>query len=223
MTPTRVLFYLDFVSPYAWLGLAAAESFAERYAVRFELRPVVYGALLDAHGLVGPAESSAKREYTFHDVSRCADLAGLRFSGPPEHPFRSIEALRTVCLFADDSRALELAVALADACWGQGRSLTDLAVIGDIVESVGLSGADLGRRVNDEAVKRSLREFTRQAIDDGVFGVPTFAFEDELFWGHDRLPQLADRLGGRPNLSRDRAREALSRPRGIDRKRRRRT
>ncbi len=221
MTPTRVPFYLDFVSPYAWLALAVAEAFAQRHSVRFEPRPVVYGVLLDAHGLVGPAESPAKREYTFHDVSRCADLAGLRFSGPPEHPFRSLEALRTVCLFADDPRALELSVALADACWGQGRSLSDLAVIGDVVESVGLSAKDLNRRVAGEAAKRSLREFTRQAIDVGVFGVPTFVYGEELFWGHDRMPSLADRLAGRPGPSKDRAREALSRPRAIDRKRQR--
>ena len=67
------------------------------------------------------------------------------------------------------------------------------------------------------AVKRALQDRTTAAIEAGVFGVPTFALDDELFWGHDRLDQLAARLEGRlPDLS-DRAAVLEARPRGSDR------
>ena len=33
-----------------------------------------------------------------------------------------------------------------------------------------------------------------EAADDHVFGVPLFFFENEPFWGHDRLPILERRL-----------------------------
>lgn len=110
MTVTRTAhFYLDFISPYSWLALMQAERFATEHAVRWDVRPVVYAALLQANGLVGPAEVQAKRRYTFRDIVRCAHELGLRLSGPPEHPFRSLEALRTAYLFREEPQALRLA------------------------------------------------------------------------------------------------------------------
>src|SRR6185503_4800799 len=97
--PRKVPFYLDFISPYTWLALARAETFAEEHGIAWEPRPVVYAALLDAHGLVGPVETEAKRRYTLHDVARSAQALGLRLVGPPAHPFRSLAALRTLCAY----------------------------------------------------------------------------------------------------------------------------
>jgi len=209
-----VPFYFDVVSPYSWLALMEAESFAARHAVRWELRPVVYAALLEAHGLVGPVETPAKRRYTMHDVVRAARRRGLRIVGPPAHPFRSLEALRLLESFRDDPRVLRLAVALADACWGDGRELTDPEVLRDVLAAVGLETADLEQRLSAEPVKQALRRATEAAIASGVFGVPTFLLDGELFWGHDRLDHLAARLAGEPSPRED-AERLLARPAGV--------
>ena len=37
---------------------------------------------------------------------------------------------------------------------------------------------------------------TQEAIDRGVFGAPTYALDDELFWGQDRLDFVARALAG---------------------------
>src|SRR5262245_17075723 len=140
----RLPFYLDFVSPYTWMALMQAEPFAAEHRLTWEPRPVVYAALLEAHGLVGPVETEAKRRYTFQDVARCAHRRGLHLAGPPEHPFRSLEALRTLELFRREPQALTLAVRLSDACWGAGRRLTDLDVLRDVVSEVGLDARELG-------------------------------------------------------------------------------
>ena len=67
------------------------------------------------------------------------------------------------------------------------------------------------------ALKRALQERTAAAIEAGVFGVPTFELDGELFWGHDRLDHLAARIDGRlPDLSAQ-ASVLEGRPRGSDR------
>ncbi|HKQ62169.1 MAG TPA: 2-hydroxychromene-2-carboxylate isomerase [Candidatus Polarisedimenticolaceae bacterium] len=214
-----VPFYFDFISPYSWLALMQAEAFAERHGIRWQPRPVVYAALLQAHGLIGPVETPAKRRYTFRDVERCAAAIGVRLSGPPAHPFRSLEALRVQYLFREESLALRLAASLADACWGQGRALTDLEVIREVVAAVGLDADALEQRSASPEIKAGLRAQTDDAVRRGVFGVPTFVLEDELFWGHDRLEPLAARLDGRLPPPGPRSRELLERPRGVERKR----
>ena len=38
------------------------------------------------------------------------------------------------------------------------------------------------------------KDNTQEALDRGVFGAPTYAYKDELFWGQDRLDFLARAL-----------------------------
>ena len=217
---TSIRFCFDFVSPYSWLALRQAESFAARHAVEWELAPVVYGVLLDRNGLVGPAETESKRDYTFHDVARCAASLGLDFVGPPAHPFLSLGALRTVCLFENEPHVLRLAIALADAAWARGADITRVEVLEDVAEACGLDPAGIRDGIASPKVKDRLREHTDRALAAGVFGVPSFLLGTEIFWGHDRLPLLAQRLeAGLPDTG-PAARAMLARPRGVDRKRR---
>jgi 2-hydroxychromene-2-carboxylate isomerase len=216
--PRDVLFFFDPVSPYSWIALMRAERFAADHGVRWIPRPIVYAALLDAHRLVGPVEVPAKRRYTFIDVQRSAARAGLRLVGPPAHPFRSIEALRTICLFAGDPAELALAARIADAAWGEGRALTDLAVLTDIVSRAGLDARGLAERIADERVKTQLRRNTDEALGLGVFGVPSFVLDGELFWGHDRLEHLADRLAGALPLDPGLLERMLGRPQAVQRR-----
>ncbi len=213
-----VLFHFDVVSPYSWIALMVAERFAVDHGVRWIARPVVYAGLLEATGLIGPVEVPAKRRYTLLDVQRAAARAGLRLVGPPAHPFRSIEALRTICLFAGEPDVLRLSARLADAAWGEGRSLTDPTVLADVVESVGFDARDLAERIRDERVKARLREHTDQALALGVFGVPTFVLDGELFWGHDRLDHLADRLDDRTKVDTALLERMLERPQAVRRR-----
>lgn len=213
-----VRFHFDFVSPYTYLALARSPAFAVEHGISWQPRPVLYAALLDATGLIGPAEHGAKRAYTARDVVRSADRLGIPLVGPPAHPFNSLAALRTVCLFLDHpGRAQDLTVRLAAACWAEGRAIDDVDVVASVVEDAGLDPTDLAGRISDPAAKRALREITDRALADGVFGVPTFAWDGELFWGHDRMDHLAERLSGRLASPEERAAEIAERPRAADR------
>ncbi len=52
------------------------------------------------------------------------------------------------------------------------------------------------RDPGSEDVKNELKQATQAAIARGLFGVPTFAVDDKLFWGFDALPMLRAYLQG---------------------------
>ena len=109
-------------------------------------------------------------------------------------------------------------MALARACWSHGADLTDIGVIGEVMRSEGLDSQDLERRLGAAGTKRRLIDRTEEALQAGVFGVPTFEIDGELFWGHDRLEHLAARLHDRiPDPEID-LRELLDRPTGAVRR-----
>ena len=84
--------YFDFVSPFAYLQSERLATLAPRVAIRY--RPVLFAALLDAHGQKGPAEIPAKRAFTYRFVVWQAAQLGIPLKFPHEHPFNPLPLLR---------------------------------------------------------------------------------------------------------------------------------
>ena len=63
-----------------------------------------------------------------------------------------------------------------------------------------------------------MRDLTDEALKQGVFGVPTFIVDGELFWGHDRMDLLARHLNGSVPPASGLTERMLARPRAVVRK-----
>jgi 2-hydroxychromene-2-carboxylate isomerase len=191
----QVKCYVDPVSPYVWL---ATHDFArlEAAGADLTLEPVLFAGLLNAHGNIGPAELPAKRRYLFRDVMREAARRGMRFTGPPGHPFNPLLALRMCTAVDDAGERRRLFVTLVKACWEDGADLSDAATLGRLADGAGFDGQALLAAAVTPEIKHSLVEATARAAADGIFGVPTFRLGDELFWGGDRVDALLWRLNG---------------------------
>jgi 2-hydroxychromene-2-carboxylate isomerase len=208
--------YFDFVSPYPWLASHQLSELRGPLA-EFCFVPVLFAALLDHHSNVGPAEISAKRRYTIQDTQRWAVHLGLKFKSPPAHPFNPLKPLRVTSAIENDDLREVLAVGLLDAAWSEGKDITSDSVIGEIADGIGLNGQELLAKAHTNEIKERLRRQTERAIQVGVFGVPSFVVDGEIFWGNDRLPLLNAYLQGRLSADKAKVEEILSRPRAADR------
>lgn len=192
-------YYLDFISPYAYLGWPQARALAGRCGVELRPVPVLFAAMLDAHGHKGPAEIEPKRLYTFKHVTRLAHDLGVPLRPPPAHPFNPLLALRVASLprLSADER-LRVIDALYELVWARGVGVTDPAAVARELEAVGLPGAAMVAEASTPAVKDRVRSQTEDALARGVFGVPTFEVErtGELFWGQDSIPHVERHLAG---------------------------
>ena len=185
--PVRVAWVFDVISPFAYLALPRLEELPA--GVELVVVPVLLAALLDRFGQRGPAEIPSKRRFTYRFVLWRARRLGLPLRMPPAHPFNPLAALRLIIAAGSDRRAAETVL---KAVFGEGRDLTDQAVIADLAAQLGV--ADPQRALADAAVKQRLRENTLWASAQGVFGVPTLLIGEELFWGHDAFDMALDYL-----------------------------
>jgi 2-hydroxychromene-2-carboxylate isomerase len=177
--------YFDFVSPFAYLQSEQLATLAPKLAIRY--RPVLFASLLTAHGQKGPAEIPAKRTFTYRHVLWLAKRQGVAMKLPPEHPFNPLPLLRLAlaCDCAPDAihRIFRFV-------WRDGR-LPDLPIEwAELTHDLGL--ADAHARIANPEIKDALRRITDEAIARGVFGVPTLAIGNELFWGADATQMAAD-------------------------------
>jgi 2-hydroxychromene-2-carboxylate isomerase len=194
MTST-VRFYFDPISPYAWLAGRQVDRI-DAAGLALDFRPVLLAGVLGAHGSKGPAEIPAKRDYTMRDAMRLAARIGAPLVGPPTHPFNPLRALRMCIALEDAGERRRFALALMDGAWAHGLDLTDPAVLARLAGECGLDGPGVSSRADDPAVKSRLVAETEAAIAAGVFGVPTFVFDNEVFWGADRIDVLLWRAAG---------------------------
>ena len=201
MKPLRLFF--DYISPYAYVGWHTAQAIAERHCRQLVAEPILFAALLNAHGQKGPAEIPAKRAYTFKDAYRKAHAAGLgRLVPPPSHPFNPLLALRATRAVPDSERARAI-TALYAATWGGGAGIDSTELVTRVLDGVGLDGPAVVARASEPGIKAELKAATDEAIALGVFGVPTLEVDGELFFGVDGLAFASAFLEGHDPVPRD--------------------
>jgi 2-hydroxychromene-2-carboxylate isomerase len=179
--------YFDVISPFAYLQWMRLRR--DHPELRLRPRPLLFGALLQHHGQLGPAEIPGKRAFTYRFVSWEARRLGIALRFPPAHPFNPLAALRLI-LAADD------AIAATDAVfahiWRDGRAADSAAALKDVAAVLGI--ADIDAAIARDDVKAALRANTEEAIARGVFGVPTLCIGDAQFWGNDATGMALDYL-----------------------------
>ena len=205
MTPPEPLvFYFDFVSPYAFIAWTQVHAIAERNGRVVRPVPVLFAGLLDAHGTKGPAEIPAKRAYTFRDAYRKAHRLGLPvLKPPPSHPFNPLLALRVASAPLDTTMKRRLIDALYEATWVLGTGIETPEAVADAASRAGLDGAALVRDAQTPEAKQRLRDATEEAVAKGVFGVPTVLVDGEIFWGTDGLDLVESFLRGEDPVPKD--------------------
>ena len=177
--------YFDFVSPFSYLQCEQLPSLERSLRVRY--RPVLFAGLLKAYEHKGPAEIPAKRRFTYRFVVWQAKRLGIPLKFPAAHPFNPLPLLRLAIVADCDPDVIRR---IFRFIWRDGR-IGDLPIEwAELKAELGL--ADAENRIAAPEVKDALRRYTDEAIARGVFGVPTLAIGDVLFWGADSTEMAAD-------------------------------
>lgn len=185
--PRTVDWYIDFISPYPYLQLASFDRFPADLRIR--PRPVLFAALLQYWENKGPAEIPAKRSQTYRYCHWLAGKRGIPFKAPPRHPFNPLPLLRLAVALDGELEAMRV---LFHHVWGAGRDADNPEALQALASSLGID--DAATRISDQSVKDRLKANTDEAIARGVFGVPTFIVDDQIFWGDDVTDMMLDYL-----------------------------
>lgn len=190
---TTITCYLDFISPYAYLAFESLPKTLQGCSYEVRYKPILFGALLQHHGQLGPAEFAPKRDWTYRQVMWLAKQLDVPLDMPATHPFNPIALLRLALGAAsvDDLPSRRVCEQIFRHVWRGGADAADPARLTALQDQLPVT-----REPQSAAVKEQLKALTQEAIDAGVFGVPTFEVDGKLFWGLDALPMLRDYLQG---------------------------
>lgn len=195
MSMQTIDFLFDPISPYAYLAFERLPQALEGCSYVADYRPVLFAAFLAHHGHKGPAEIAPKRAWTMRQVAWIAHRHGIALQLPAVHPFNPLALLRLLvaCAPAGGLPNRRQVEQVFRHVWIGGGDPNDPARL------QALRQAMAPQRDPDSAeVKDELRAATEAALQRGVFGVPTIAVGERLFWGVDALDMVAACLQGDP-------------------------
>jgi 2-hydroxychromene-2-carboxylate isomerase len=179
------IWYFDFVSPFACICLHRLKELPADVSI--EYKPVLFAGLLNHWEQKGPAEIPAKRRYTYRWSHWWAHSLGIPLRYPAAHPFNPLHHLRLAIACGSKPEAVRK---IFDAIWTTGEDASDPNVFSALMKELGISRDELEK----PEIKAALRKHTDAAVQRGVFGVPSFEVDGELFWGADSIEFLKDFL-----------------------------
>ena len=203
--------YFDFISPFSYLQLGKVLSWRERLDI--VPVPILFGAVLQKIGQLGPAEIPGKREFTYRFVQWQAERDSVPLRFPRAHPFNPMAALRLAIAAGTTWAAIE---AIFEHVWRHGHD-ADAQGLAPVGRHLGID--DVAKAVDAAEVKAQLRANTEAAAASGVYGVPTLRVGDETFWGNDATPMIEEWLTNPDRFASVEYRRIANLPLGIERKR----
>lgn len=203
--PRRLTVYIDYKSPYAFLAKDRVYALERDLRVEIDWLPYVLdipsflgSARVDETGRVAEEDRNAHQwrrvRYSYMDCRRQARKRGLTIRGPQKiwdsnlasagllHAKRQGEAV--VRRYNDITFEL---------FWKRELDIEDPAIIADVLAEAGTDRAGAAAYVAGPGRADAVR-ISREAEEKGVFGVPSFILDGELFWGGEHLPDIRQML-----------------------------
>ncbi|MCZ6859625.1 MAG: DsbA family protein [Alphaproteobacteria bacterium] len=193
MLPATVILYNDYKSPYAFVALGSCYALEDDFALSLDWRPYS----LDISSYLGSVEDRdphqwRKVRYAYMDARRTANKLGLTLKGPRQ--VYDTRAAQTGMLFAQNHECFR---AYNDDVftrfWNHTIEIEELSEVVLALDRAGAPGAEFPAFLVGEGGAEHDR-IRAEAEDRGIFGVPSFVFEDEIYWGGDRIDLLRERL-----------------------------
>ncbi len=185
-------------SPWAYLGHQRFADMARAAGASIRVLPVDLGQVFQVSGGLPLAKRAPQRQaYRLVELRRFSEFLGIPLTLQPRYfPVAADPAARLITAVDQldgPEAAMRLTGATLAAVWAQERNIADDEVLAALLQEQGLPRQRLADSQQD-AVQERYQARTRDAIEAGVFGSPTYVVDGEMFWGQDRLDFLARKL-----------------------------
>jgi 2-hydroxychromene-2-carboxylate isomerase len=200
-----VTVYFDYKSPYAFLAKDPAYELERDFPVRVDWLPYTLdipsflgSARVDDSGRIVEEQRNAHQwrrvRYSYMDCRRQARKRGLVIRGP-QKIWDSTLASRGMLYAKRQGDALSRRYhdAVFERFWKRELDIEDPDVVCAVLAEAGGDATGFPAYLIGEGLEE-LELVCRAAEAIGVFGVPTFVLDGELFWGREHLPDIREVL-----------------------------
>ena len=198
MNANYIEFFFDCSSPWTYLSFNALKNLAEDHNLELRYKPILVGGIFNS---VNPSvyENRSKpipikEKYYLDDIQNWAASRDVVINWPSIFPINSVRAMRG-CLYAKSNNTLhEYALSVFKAYWTDDKDISSNKVLEDICFENDLDSKKFFEFIDMPSTKQELIDNSKDLIEKGGFGSPTFFYKNEMFFFYFRLDLLASLL-----------------------------
>lgn len=194
----QIEFMYDFGSPNAYLVHKILPALAKRCDAEVVYRPILIGGVFKATNnqppLIAFAGIPGKVDYIRVEMARFLERHKLPFKFNAHFPVNTLNVMRAAVYATGKDWENKYIDVVFDAMWVDGKDMSNLDVVAEVLSEAGLPKDDIMNAVQDADIKSSLVDATAAAVARKTYGAPTMFVGKEMFFGKDSLGDLEWRL-----------------------------
>ena len=183
-------FYFDIISPYAFI---AYKNIIKIENIKFNYKPILLGGLHNLVDITAPAFNKFKLKNMKNDCEMISKKKKISFVWNSKFPINSLYIMRGY-LAVEERKKEKYLEAFFKAYWESNTDLTLEKNIIQLLENLSINHENFFKSISKQEIKDELKNFTSEAFKKEIFGTPTFAVNNKIFWGQDRLDYALDEL-----------------------------
>ncbi|MCI5054224.1 MAG: 2-hydroxychromene-2-carboxylate isomerase [Pelagibacteraceae bacterium] len=194
----KIKYYYSVASPFAYLAIDRFIKLVKKYNLQVEEKPfdLVGKVFPNTGGLPVPKRHPSRLKYRLAEIDRIGKKYNININSQPKFfpPSDPHIPAKFVIAAIEKGNLLTFGRECLSYLWAKEKDISDLNVIKEICNNLNLNFDELKSLSENNKIISKYESNSNDAISEDVFGAPSFIFNNEIFWGQDRLEYLEDKL-----------------------------
>tara|TARA_B100000989_G_C19390650_1_gene405585 strand:+ start:129 stop:722 length:594 start_codon:yes stop_codon:yes gene_type:complete len=194
----KIDYYFSVLSPFTYLGSDKFTNMVNKYNIEVFEKPMdlVGDIFPNTGGLPVPKRHPARQKYRLLELTRISEKLSIPINKQPK--FFPPKDPHLPAKFVIASNKMGNKLNFGNHClkylWSLEKDISDYSILREISENLSLNFEEVKKLALSDEIKLEYEKNSKDAIDNDVFGAPSYVLNNEIFWGQDRLDYLEDAL-----------------------------
>ena len=190
----KILYFYSVASPWSYLGIKRLKEISKKYSAQIIEKPIdlVGKVFVATGGTPVPQRHISRQNYRLLELKRWGEFLNIKINQKPKFfPPKDPHLPALFCLASIDMGInMDFSSKVLEHLWVKENDISNIDTIKLIADDLKISFEELNKLATSDKIKKIYEANTQEAINMNIFGVPSYVYNNEIFWGQDRLELL---------------------------------
>jgi 2-hydroxychromene-2-carboxylate isomerase len=190
----KILYFYSVASPWSYLGIKRLKEISKKYSAQIIEKPIdlVGKVFVATGGIPVPQRHISRQNYRLLELKRWGEFLNIKINQKPKFfPPKDPHLPALFCLASIDMGInMEFSSKILEHLWVKENDISNIDTLKLIADDLKISFEELNKLATSDKIKKIYEANTQEAINMNIFGVPSYVYNNEIFWGQDRLELL---------------------------------
>ena len=190
----KILYFYSVASPWSYLGIKRLKEISKKYSAKIIEKPIdlVGKVFVATGGTPVPQRHISRQNYRLLELKRWGEFLNIKINQKPKFfPPKDPHLPALFCLASIDMGInMDFSSKVLEHLWVKENDISNIDTLKLIADDLKISFEELSKLATSDKIKKIYEANTQEAINMNIFGVPSYVYNNEIFWGQDRLELL---------------------------------